>query len=424
MEKQKSSSIIFFIENDRPGGVDSFILSLVKYWPNKNDRIILVHNYNHPGAKIYQRISHYCKIDSLYIPLSFVFSKAIFGFFPQRLQQFFRPIFKLFFFPIQFLIIQKYFKKADADILMVINGGYPGGETCRVANIVWNSLYKYSRPNFHNFHNFAVSPFYGTRWYENFVDKIFLNSISGMIGVSKVCAQSLTQRDGLKQYLPSYIYNGIDQNNTALKELPSEITDLGLSKSQMCIMLANYEDRKGHEFVIKSFKKVLNKLPNVHLIFCGAGSEEEIIKVTKLTEKYNVAQNIHILNFIENGSLLIPFFDLLLVGSQEFESFGLVVAEAMLSKVPVISTSTGGLREVLKDNCGGYLIDRNDEEAYSKCIIKLLESESLRIKVGEQGFNRVKSKFNAKLMAQKYHNRLVGNLEWIEKVNKVLKNND
>ena len=41
--------IIIFTENNRGGGMDTFIGSLINNWPEKNDTFIVICNKNHPG---------------------------------------------------------------------------------------------------------------------------------------------------------------------------------------------------------------------------------------------------------------------------------------------------------------------------------------------------------------------------------------
>ena len=51
----------------------------------------------------------------------------------------------------------------------------------------------------------------------------------------------------------------------------------------------------------------------------------------------DIKSNIHILDFIENGNHIIKQADVLLISSQNFESFGLTAVEAMLNHVPVVN---------------------------------------------------------------------------------------
>ena len=41
----------FFLENNKAGGLDTFVINLLNFWPNKKDELILFVNSNHPGLK-------------------------------------------------------------------------------------------------------------------------------------------------------------------------------------------------------------------------------------------------------------------------------------------------------------------------------------------------------------------------------------
>ena len=43
--------ICFFLENNKAGGLDTFVKNLLVYWPNRNDELVLFSNNNHPGNK-------------------------------------------------------------------------------------------------------------------------------------------------------------------------------------------------------------------------------------------------------------------------------------------------------------------------------------------------------------------------------------
>ena len=48
--------ICFFLENNKAGGLDTFVKNLLTYWPNKKDKLFLFSNSNHPGNKFLKKI--------------------------------------------------------------------------------------------------------------------------------------------------------------------------------------------------------------------------------------------------------------------------------------------------------------------------------------------------------------------------------
>jgi glycosyltransferase involved in cell wall biosynthesis len=395
--------IIVFIENIQNGGVDTFFSTLMNNWPNSDDVFTVICNKSHPGRKNMENsINRPCEFIYHNIPLSWTFSKRVFFFFPYFVRRAFQPFLRIPFFPLQYLLIRNIFRKNDGNELLVINGGFPGGESCRIANIVWHKMGR--GQSIHNFHNFAVAPRFGFGWFENWVDRLLLKSTKLFVSVSKSCSDSLKIRKTFKNLTNNiYIYNGV--NDTSIIKNNFNIRkNIGVDDNPLCLMLGTYETRKGHQFIFKAFEKVVKTLPNAHLVVCGGGTKNEIIKVNKLkSELIAAADNIHLFEFIPIGASLISQADVLLIGSQEFESFGLTAVEAMIRKKPVVSTNVGGLPEVLgTDNNCGFVVNHKDTVAFSENIILLLKNKELRDIMGISGRDRALKLFSADRMSSNY----------------------
>ena len=73
------------------------------------------------------------------------------------------------------------------------------------------------------------------------------------------------------------------------------------------------------------------------------------------------------------------------------EGFGLVVAEAMYKRRPVIGGNVGGIRLQVEDGVGGYLVE--SVEACGARLIELLEDDELRRRMGDAAHRRVRDRF-------------------------------
>jgi glycosyltransferase involved in cell wall biosynthesis len=399
--------VVLFIENRQCAGLDTFCRNLVENWPNTKDEFHILCNESHPGiAFLTGAEARHCRVEKHSVPISWVIVSKYFYFIPEGLRRIPQPFLRIFLLPIQIVLLRRRFINIRGDALMVLNGGYPGGETCRVANIVWRQIYKNRKgvKNVHNFHNYAVPAHFGFRLYEQLMDWWLSKSVSGIISVSQSCAKSLELRSTFKNYPKlNWIYNGISRYTRCESfPIPNVRSELGIGESPICIMLGTYEVRKGHEFLFKSFSKVLQRIPNAHLLCCGGGSEFEIQNVARLKELHCPSGNVHLLGFIPNGYELIDYADVVVISSQYLESFGLTAIEAMSRRKPVIATRVGGLPEVLGDpEIGGYLVDPSDSDMFAKRIIELLESPADRMKRGIAGEARFIQMFHAVIMAKK-----------------------
>jgi trehalose synthase len=73
------------------------------------------------------------------------------------------------------------------------------------------------------------------------------------------------------------------------------------------------------------------------------------------------------------------------------EGFGLTVAEAMWKGTPVIGGNVGGIKRQIDDGENGFLVDSS--EAAAECIVKLVEDEDLRKKIGGRAKEKVRENF-------------------------------
>lgn len=397
--------IIIFTENNHCGGMDTFYPTLINEWPFKDDEFVFICNKTHPGLENIIRSIRYqnCKVIAHDMPLNWVVSKKLFDWLPDLLCRATQPFLRILLLPIQVHLLKNYFKTLGGDRLLVVNGGYPGGESCRLANIVWAKLG--NKKGVHNIRNFAINPRPGFGLYEKYMDRLLIKNTSSFVGVSKICAESLRIRNEFSNIANIYhIYNGLDLNKD---NYDGDVNLRNIFKipedAPLCLMLATYELRKGYELLFNASNIVSEKYPKTHFVICGDGTDDEIKIVKALKDKISPDSNINLHGFIAGGRALIEQSDILLIASQEFESFGWTAIEGMLAKVPVVSTNVGGLPEVIGDDgyCG-YCVPKDDIQGYAEKIIALISDPSLRITLGENGYKRVSTLFNAQRMVSEY----------------------
>lgn len=80
-----------------------------------------------------------------------------------------------------------------------------------------------------------------------------------------------------------------------------------------------------------------------------------------------------------------------------FEGFGLPVLEAMACGVPIISSNSSSLPEVVGG--AGLMVDPYDEDALAKAILRLVEDDALRARLAEESLRRA-AKFSWRRTAE------------------------
>ena len=149
------------------------------------------------------------------------------------------------------------------------------------------------------------------------------------------------------------------------------------------ITVGNLTENKAHDFLINLVSVLRKSSIIVSLEILGYGPLEsylkEKIRELKLEEFVFLRGNVSNVNeFLSNADVYVH--------SSLTEGFGLVILEAMASKLPVVTTDGGGNKELILEAENGFLIhDRNINDFVDK--IKLLfENKELREEMGNNAY--------------------------------------
>jgi glycosyltransferase involved in cell wall biosynthesis len=147
--------------------------------------------------------------------------------------------------------------------------------------------------------------------------------------------------------------------------------------------------RKNLEFLIKVFHEVIKELPNYNLVIAGKkGWYYE--GLFELVSKLNLDKKVIFAGYIpdEDAPILYQGSSLFVFPSL-YEGFGLPPLEAMSSGVPVVSSNTSSLPEVIGD--GGILLSPQDKSAWIKAIKKILKDDNFRKKMSQKAIDQAQS---------------------------------
>ena len=155
--------------------------------------------------------------------------------------------------------------------------------------------------------------------------------------------------------------------------------------------ISNFRKVKMIPDVIKIFYGIQKEMP-AKLIMVGEGPEKEGAEL--LAEELGITDKVVFLGNSNQTDRILCFSDLFLLPSRS-ESFGLAALEAMINRVPVISTNTGGIPEVNKHGVSGFLSDERDVEDMTKNALYILSDDEILAKFKENA-RKVAEKFDIK----------------------------
>lgn len=155
---------------------------------------------------------------------------------------------------------------------------------------------------------------------------------------------------------------------------------------RLLLHTSNFRPVKRVEDVVEVFSKVRKEIPS-KLLLVGDGPERP--KIEALCRKLGTCDDVHFLGKLKNVEEVYSVADLFLLPS-ETESFGLAALEAMASKVPVISSNTGGIPEINENGVTGFLSHVGDTDDMASNALKLLRDDELHAKFREAAYQKAK----------------------------------
>ena len=158
------------------------------------------------------------------------------------------------------------------------------------------------------------------------------------------------------------------------------------------------EKKYGIDYLIKGFKIVKDKNPNLHLKLKIAGNGSQLDNLKELVKELNLEDSVEFLGRIPLNEVSNVFnsFDIAVFPSLR-ESFGVAAVEAQACGIPVIVTSVGGHPEVVINDKTGIIVESENSRQISDAILKLLNDENLRKSMSIEGRNFVKENYEINL---------------------------
>ena len=122
---------------------------------------------------------------------------------------------------------------------------------------------------------------------------------------------------------------------------------------------------------MKVFKKIALKLPEVKIAVAGDGDMEQETK--ELAKGLQLEQNVDFLGFCANPLKLMHDAKVMVMTSR-WEGTPMCVLEAMSLGLPIVSTPTDGVKDLIENDVTGFLSE-NDEELIAKVVEIVSDAE-------------------------------------------------
>lgn len=209
----------------------------------------------------------------------------------------------------------------------------------------------------------------------------YFRRIHGLVAVSEAARVSTAK------YFPGdyrIIPNGVDVNFFRPDVAP--IPELANGRPKI-LFLGRFEPRKGLKYLLMALPEIVREVPDVQLVVVGTGLFGYAYKgyLDKEMEKH-----VYWAGLVpsEDRPRYYRSCDVFCSPAIGYESFGIVLLEAMATGRPVVASDITGYRQVLHSGVQGFLVPPRDPSALARAIVGILKDRARAEKMGAAGRQR------------------------------------
>ena len=152
------------------------------------------------------------------------------------------------------------------------------------------------------------------------------------------------------------------------------------------LFVGRLEKRKGFKYLLRAFAQVKKAVPEARLMVVGAYDKEDKAPFVLYAREHRL-RDVRFIGYVPEDDLPRYYLTchVFCAPSTGFESFGIILLEAMAAGRPIVASNIDGYRGVLEDGKEGLLVQPEDERRLADALIHLLRDPALRGRMGRRG---------------------------------------
>jgi glycosyltransferase involved in cell wall biosynthesis len=233
-----------------------------------------------------------------------------------------------------------------------------------------------------------------------YINKWTFNYQTLAVGVSNDVTQSI-QKNILPKIVCKTVLNGVNTKSFVRLNGSERMTirkQFGIPEDAIVVgTTAVFRFQKRLDKWMEIMQTATDKNPNIYGIVIGAGILEEEIKA-KHTE-LNLESKVF---FAGLQSQVKPYYEAMdiFMMCSSFEGLPIALLEAMSMNCAIVSTNAGGIKEVLRHEIDGLMVDVDDWEKLSISILELAENPAKMFHLQSKARSRVEASFSIGVMVK------------------------
>jgi len=219
-----------------------------------------------------------------------------------------------------------------------------------------------------------------------------LKAMDRIVAVSQAAADAFAVLNNADEAGIAVIPNGIDV------ELFTPARNAPRTGRRLCA-IANLSADKDPETLLKALAVVRQQHPAATLRIVGDGPRRA--EILTMIAEMGLDEAVDLAGFRSDIPEILAEADLF-VHAAHTEGLGIAVLEAMAAGVPVVTTATGGLTEIVDDGETGLLVEPGNAENLAKAVLRLLADDTLRASCVNNAAALVRNRFSVSTMCERY----------------------
>ena len=156
-------------------------------------------------------------------------------------------------------------------------------------------------------------------------------------------------------------------------------------------VFSRIEEQKGQHLVLNAISQSKHE---IQLCIIGHSMDDKYKqRLQSNALSLNIHNNVHFIDFIDSPMSYMPCFDLIILPTYE-ETFGLIIAEAMMMEVPVIGSNAGGVPEIINHQENGLLFESKNIADLRKKIDFIIEKKAFTRQIVNKAFKYANERYD------------------------------
>ena len=227
-----------------------------------------------------------------------------------------------------------------------------------------------------------------TRYANRYVTRFLANS--------EIVAKAVSMKEMVDRDRFSVIYNGLHPERFKVdnEEIRQARAFMGADDGKKIVgMVANLRPVKDIESFLEASAKVADCIGAIQFIIIGNGDSKISGRLANMAQALGLGEKMRFMGSIENPIPYIKNFDVGVLSSIS-EGLSNTLLEYGALGIPSVATNVGGAPEIIQDQKSGLLVPAGQPEKMAEAIIRLLDDDALRHRLGGNSFQLVWSKFS------------------------------